>query len=521
MIQVTVIYENKKDTFCFEQSVLLSEVIQLHHFPLEVPCGGKGKCKQCRVKAVGELSPITQTEKEGLTAEELQRGIRLACLTYAQGNVEVTLFPKGRLENIVVKGVMPNFNPKPMMSGYGVSVDIGTTTIAAQLYGLSNGTALQAVCMKNPQVKFGADVMTRIEQALNQKSEQLYYSIANGIDRMVREMAKQEQIKSDQIDAIVLTGNTVMLYLLTRQNVDCLAHAPFVADRLFGESVQADEIGIASAPFAKVYLPRCISAFVGADITMAILASGMYKKDQTSLLVDIGTNGEIALWHNGKMYCCSTAAGPAFEGAGIHMGVNGVNGAIDSVRIEQGKIICTTIGDKPAIGICGSGIIDAISVLCEAQVIDETGFMLEEGHEFEHLVTDCGGEAAFCINEHDIIITQKDIRMVQLAKSAICAGMLTVIQNAGLVVEDIDCLYIAGGFGSYINLDNAARIGLIPPQLAPKALVIGNAAASGANMLLQNTDYIAESYKIAKNAQIIELTTNPLFLDHYMDCMSF
>lgn len=238
-------------------------------------------------------------------------------------------------------------------------------------------------------------------------------------------------------------------------------------------------------------------------------------------MVDIGTNGEIVLHHNGKLCCCSTAAGPAFEGAGIHMGVNGINGAIDSVSIENKKIKCTTIKNKPAIGICGSGIVDAISVLCNLNIIDETGLLQTTGHKFEKFITEFNGKPAFYIDGDHIMITQADIRMVQLVKSAICSGILTLIDYMGISFNDIDKLYIAGGFGNYLNLKNAARIGLIPPKLENRAQAIGNAAVSGAAMLLLNSDFIDKSFNVALNADTVELTTSPKFLEHYMDCMSF
>lgn len=521
MSVLTVTHSGNRRDLPFDGQILLSDALQLQHFPLDLPCGGKGTCRQCRVKAQGALSPLTQTERDSLTPAELEQGVRLACLTSVQGDAQVELLPRGELQNIVVDGVIPQFTRNPMLGTYGVSVDIGTTTVAAQLYRLSDCALLSSTSMKNPQAIFGADVISRMEQSRSGKSEQLFYSIVSCINRMACTMAESAQIPSAEIGAMVITGNTAMLYLLTRQNPDCLCHAPFEADRLFDEYLPAEQLGLTATPQATVYLPRCISAFVGADITTAILASGLHHQSQTAMLVDVGTNGEIVLQHGGKLFCCSTAAGPAFEGAGIQMGVNGIAGAVDTVRLENGNILCTTIQNKKAVGICGSGIIDAMAVLCDAGVIDEVGSLQEDGHAFAHRIATLGSDTAFCIDGGNVLLTQRDIRMVQLAKSAICAGMLTLIESAGLKPEDIQQLYIAGGFGSYINLANAARIGLIPKALAKNATAIGNAAASGASMLLQNTGFLPEASALAAETHTVDLTTSPVFLEYYMDCMGF
>ena len=243
---------------------------------------------------------------------------------------------------------------------------------------------------------------------------------------------------SEALDALVLTGNTTMLYLLTGRNPEPLSHAPFVADCLFDMESRVLE--------RNAYLPPCMNAFVGADISCAVLAAGQCDKDAVSLLVDIGTNGEIALWKDGTLYVASTAAGPAFEGAGISCGCASLRGAIDRVWLQDGQLRAHTIGEQRAVGICGSGLIDAVAMLLEKGEIDETGATESERLELRD----------------GIALLPKDIRAVQLAKAAIAAGIETLMQSAGVGPEHIETLYIAGGFGSHLDVRSAAAIGLFP-----------------------------------------------------------
>ena len=254
-----------------------------------------------------------------------------------------------------------------------------------------------------------------------------------------------------------------------------------------------------------MYLPRCLSAFVGADITCALIASGMCRREETALLVDIGTNGEIALWHRGELLAGSTAAGPVFEGSGIHFGVGSVNGAIDQAFLEGRRIRVTTIGSAPAIGICGSGLIDAVACFLQSGEIDETGLV-----ESERLwLTDA------------IYVTQQDIRNVQLAKGAIAAGIETLLQEAGLASDQVSALYVSGGFGSHINLHSAASIGLIPPAWVSRATVIGNGALTGSSMLLLNREFQEDARRIAERARSLNFGGNSGFAAHYMEKMLF
>ena len=469
----------------------------------EKPCGGHGKCGKCRVIARGELSEITDAEKQLLTQAELLRGVRLACLTYALGECNIETVSEREQTQIVSNGDLPEFELNPTFSQYGVAIDIGTTTLAARLYD-TKGTLLSETSRLNPQQAWGADVISRIEAALDGKAKELANSIRKALDQMLYELAEKANIDTKAIDGVVITGNTVMLSLLTEESVEPFSHAPFDAKRLFGETLTAEQLKLSSlVTDTKIYLPPCISAFVGADTTCAILATELTKNTEPAMLADIGTNGEMALWHNGKLTVCSTAAGPAFEGVGISMGMRGAVGAIDKVSLQDDNLKAHVIGETEPKGICGSGLVDAVACMLDQEILDESGFLEEEPFEIQAPVT----------------LTQKDIRMLQLAKSAICAGLMTLIQNEKLRPSDIQTLYIAGGFGSYLNTASAARIGLLPKELSQNAKAVGNAALGGAAMTLLNADIKAQTAEFAKDATVLELSTNATFSDIYMSGM--
>ena len=483
-----------------EPGLTLSQV--LGH-KLEMPCAGHGRCGKCKVTASGALSPLSEAELAHLTGEEIARGVRLACCTRVAGDCRVTL--SGSAYNrICLSGVMGHVTLRPRFTAYGAAVDIGTTTLAASLYG-GDGTLLAQASMANPQAAWGADVISRIEAALKGEGAVLAASVRGAIDGMLRQMADQAGIDPGKIDALVITGNTAMLHLFTETSPEPLSHAPFEAKRLFGEVCSAGTLGLSACPDAEIYLPRCMSAFVGADITTALLASGICEASDTRILVDIGTNGEMALWHKGELSCCSTAAGPAFEGAGLSMGMHGQDGAVDHVTVQNGILRPHVIGETAPVGICGSGVIDALACLLETEELDETGLLETEPAPIAP----------------PVVLTQKDVRMVQLAKSAISAGLRTLLRTEGLSCTDVAELAVAGGFGSYLDVANAGRIGLIPEELVSRVRVLGNAALSGASMLLLDRALTQTCEGLAQSARTLVLSANPVFSEYYTEGMFF
>ncbi len=470
----------------------------------EMPCGGHGKCGKCRVIARGALSPISDAEKRLLPPEALARGVRLACLTYIEGDCTVETDADAP-NQILAAGTAAEINLSPTFSAYGAAVDIGTTTLAARLFDRTGACIAEATRL-NPQASHGADVISRIDAALGGQGGVLARALCAALDEMFVSLADAAGIAAEAIDRIVITGNTVMLHLLTETSVEPLSHAPFAVERRFGETVSAAALGLAALDAAaQVYLPPCIAAFVGADTVCALLASGLCRTSAPGVLVDIGTNGEMAISAGERLWVCSTAAGPAFEGVGISMGMRGAEGAIDAVTLVNGGLAVHTIGGGRPQGICGSGLVDAVACLLDLGELDETGFMEEEP----------------AVIAPPVVLTQQDIRALQLAKSAICAGIKSLQVGSGLSSDALTTVKIAGGFGSYLNFHSAARIGLIPAELAGKAEVIGNAALAGASMLLLDAACTAECRQLADRAQVTQLAADPVFAEAYMTGMLF
>lgn len=453
------------------------------------------------------LSAMEPGERALLTEQELRDGIRLACRARVEGDCRIQLAGKG--EAVVqqeIRAVLPENGKqrRPLFGRLGAAVDIGTTTMAACLYE-EGGLAAQAG-MENPQLRFGADVISRIEKSLAGEGEALAEAVRSGIGELISRMAREAGRDAAQVDALVITGNTAMLYLLTKRSPDCLSHAPFQADWLGDAWLEGRELDLPCGA-ARVYLPPCIGSFVGADTAAAILATELCEEDKIRLLVDIGTNGEVALWKDGVLRCCSTAAGPAFEGTGLSMGMAGRTGAVAHVRLPQpgGELEAQVIGQTAPEGICGSGVVDAVACLLRSGRLDETGYLEEE----EAMIAD------------PVKLTQQDVRMVQLAKSAICAGMKTMLHQAALTETDVGELLVAGGFGSYLDLENAVEVGLLPRVRLERIRVCGNAALAGAVRLLLDEEAVEQIRDIAKKAQVMELATDAFFQDAYIQEMFF
>lgn len=468
--------------------ILLADALADAGFPIDQPCGGNGTCGKCKVRAAGVLSALTAAEQGRLSAEEQANGTRLACQAYAIGDTTIYYTTKKGAVQGVTGGVMPEFSREPLSGdkpGHGIAIDIGTTTIAAYLYKLPECECVKTLCEQNRQTQFGADVISRIQYVQEHGGTALTDTVRTQLADMTRTLTDVPP------ELAVVTGNTTMLHFLTGLDARGIAVSPFTPQSLFGEWR------------GPAYLPRCMSAYVGADITTAVLASDM-TRNTTSFLVDVGTNGEMALWHDGRLYCCSTAAGPAFEGAGISCGMLASEGAVNHVYIEDGKVQYDTIGGVPARGICGTGLIDAVGCMLELGVLDETGYV----------------EEPFCICE-GVSLTAQDIRAVQLAKAAISAGVDTLLHECGVTCAQLDAFYIAGGFGAYIDKHSAAKIGLIPHEAVDKVSAIGNAAGAGASMILQSRSMLERSEQLARDAHVVELSASPFFMERYIDNMMF
>jgi uncharacterized 2Fe-2S/4Fe-4S cluster protein (DUF4445 family) len=436
---------------------------------------------------------------------------------------------------------------------YGIAVDLGTTKVAVFLMDLNNGKTLDSKGIMNPQISFGEDVMSRLNFAM-QDPENLYKIkgvAVEGIRGAIKKLCRDSSIKTSEILEMTIVGNTAMHHLFLGLPVRQLALSPFVTLTEDPLSIKAREMEIDMAPGAYIYIPPPIAGFVGSDHLAMVLSTGIDSMKGNYLGVDIGTNTEIALASKGKITSVSTASGPAFEGAQIKYGMRAAPGAIEKVVIDSDTFVPTvqTINDKPATGICGSGILDSVAELLRTGLINERGkfdrdskylcrgdkdeyqFVLaypgdDSGSGTSDKDTEGPGQkvenkdaAQLSCGENDITITQKDVVEIQLAKGAIRTGIEILLENAGMDFKDIDGIIIAGAFGSYIDPRNVMNIGMFPMIGLDKISQVGNAAGVGARMVLLSTGQRKKAEDIAKKTKYLELTVFPSFADHFVTAM--
>ena len=487
MPKLTVRRGDTLSAHVFSGQPTLAQVLAVNGFAMGQPCGGRGVCGKCAVTALtGDVSAPNAAERRA--------GARLACQARLTGDCAVTL-PDARAwagiessDAAVALGV-------PMPGRYGAAVDLGTTTLVARVFDLQSGQPLGEHALLNPQTAVAADVMGRVSAALAGSTTKLHALARDAVRSAVAGACKEAGVPG--VDALTIAGNTVMLYLLTGRDPVSLSRAPFAADFLFG--VEEELAG------ATMYLPPCAGAFMGADLTCAALSTQLCDQAESVMLADIGTNGELMLWHRGKLYAASAPAGPAFEGGEISQGCGSVTGAIDRVWVENGALGARVIGGGKAVGVCGSGLMDAVAALLALGRIDASGaadapsFLLAEG----------------------VRLTAGDIRAVQLAKAAVAAGIDTLLATAEAQPADVKTLQLAGGCGSRLSTASAVAIGLSPAALAGRTRAVGNAALSGACMLLLDTRLRRKAEQIAHQAQIVPLGGSEVFVEHFLADMAF
>lgn len=507
-----------------KEGELLSNAIINSDIRFDMPCSGNGICGKCKVKVTGSLSQINHQEKRFLTDYEIEQGFRLACFTRIYSDVTVEI-DDGKFNKILTESTNNNSILDPIIKNneYGISVDIGTTTIVMTLLKGDSLYPVNVVSETNNQKRFGADVISRIDYSINNSVKDVYDVIINQLNTMIKNLCSPISLSNEDIKFAIVTGNTTMLHFFANLDPKNIAFAPFTPKSLFGHYIK-DNINLDIAQNGKIYIPPCISGYVGADLVCGILASNIIDKPKiTSFIVDIGTNGEMALFHNDTLVCCSTAAGPAFEGVGLNCGSPSIEGAISMVYFDKKShsIKYETINDMPPLSICGSGIIDVISIFLELGILDRTGKFLKTGHDFTENICIKNDEITFQFNDCNVYISQKDIRQIQLAKAAIAGGISTLLINSGLDTSHLDEFNICGGFGTYLNLKSSENIGLIPSNIINKTLVLGNTAISGASSLLLNRTNLDKCNKIKDMCSYLELSTSPLFMDQYIQSMSF
>ena len=480
----------------------------------DAPCGGQGTCKKCLVTVTGRVKSV-----EGFGERDVENAQLLACRYAPAGDLTVTLTVKEKMA-VVTAGAG---NIAGGGSGLGYAVDIGTTTVAAFLYDLESGKRLGAEGGRNAQRSYGADVISRITCASEGKLPALRDAIRQQLAQLAEDLCTRTGHDKHEIQRISIAGNTVMEHLFTGLDPTNIGVAPFTPESLFGDHWKASdclpELGIE----ADVYICPCVAGYVGGDITAGLVASGGPEADGLWLYVDIGTNGEMGLGNRDGFVTCATAAGPAFEGAEISCGMDGSPGAVDKVGVKDGDVTVHVIGEGKAIGVCGSGLVDAISAMLSVGVVTEAGRMLppeEAPEKVRYRVFRREDDTLAFRLKDDVFISAQDIREVQLAKSAIRAGAETLLQLQGKKAKDITSLVIAGGFGSFLDKRSALHIGLLPQVPLEKIVHVGNAAGAGAVLALADVgEQALEAFD--QKCTYLELSSSKEFMENYVDYMAF
>lgn len=419
---------------------------------------------------------------------------------------------------------------------YGIAVDIGTTTVVIMLWNLKRREMVDIYAATNPQGAYGADVISRITYVLEQEGnmEVIHKTIIDCINKAVGDFAEVEGISLHNIYEMTVVGNTTMSHIFLDVHPGQLAVSPFSPVFTKGVETSAEALALNIHPKARVHVAANIAGHVGSDITAGIITTDLMDQDKGHLFIDIGTNGEIVLTGNGRAVACSTAAGPAFEGSSIKQGMRAARGAIERVDILESGIVIETIGDAQPVGICGSGIIDAVGEMIRVGVVDKSGRLLgreklaKKGLSENILKHVKEGEKAndFVLyfsedGKSDVVITQKDVREVQLAKAAISAGITIMMKEIGVEKDQLSKISIAGAFGNYIRNTSAINIGLLPKLSEEKIFSLGNSAGIGASMILLSEKSREEAEAVAREIEHIELAARSDFQDQYMMAMMF
>lgn len=496
-------------TLTISQGASLQESLFLQG--VEFPCGGHGRCKGCRIRVLKGNLALTAEDEQLLKKAEIDEGWRLACRARPEQNLQIEL-AQWEVAILSDHGRL-TFTPK---KGLGIAVDLGTTTLVAQLLDLETGNVLGVRSALNAQAQHGGDIMSRIGFAVAGGQRTLESIIREQLGELIQELLAGVAKRAAEVSEVVVVGNTVMHHLFSGLSVEPLSRYPFESENQGQQGFQAGDLGWADSDgkagriplsaTAQVRFLPCLGGFVGSDILAGVLATRLHESQAPAALVDLGTNGEIVIGNRDRMLCASTAAGPAFEGARISMGMRAATGAISEVRWRDGQLECRVLGNGKPRGICGSGLVDAVAAGLEAGWIDQTGRFSKEK------------EVRLA---PPVVLSQRDIRELQLAKGAIAAGIRLLVRQWGASFDALARVYLAGAFGNYINRASARRIGLLnfrPERVEPA----GNTALFGAKLALFAPANEDSAYaELRRKIQHVSLNEDAGFEDAFVEEMMF
>lgn len=492
---------------------------------LENPCSGKGTCGKCRVQLLsGDVSAITAEELQHLNPEELSAGIRLACMVRVQGDCMIRLLQKQREQLVLTEGTLPEF-AHDLTDSYGIAVDIGTTTVALSLVERSSGRELAQSSAINPQTKYGLDVLTRISYEYEQGEKgihQLQDCMVESLNELIAAVCEKATVPQTEVKEIVVAANCAMTHMLLGVDARPLGKAPYAPQFTEAQTLPAADIGLNLSEDAVLYCLPQVSAYIGGDIVAGACACQLEQQKETTMFIDIGTNGEIILVHDGILHSCSCAAGPALEGMNIRCGMRAANSAVEDVHIAE-QVELKTIGDTPPEGLCGSGILAAVRELLKSGYLKKSGAFVTVDKQPQPEILRLDGtkrEAVLC-NEPELLVTQDDVRQVQLAKGAIRSGFEVLLKEAGIEMEQLEQVIIAGQFGAHLPVDSLVGIGLIPESLRSKLTYAGNSSKAGAYMALMSRSKRKEMEQLAQKINYIELAQTKDYERVFAESLSF
>lgn len=500
---------------CQRDESLLKAMIRNELF-FPAVCGGNGLCGKCNVQILeGDLS-VTKADEKYFTSREIKKGNRLACMAYPEQDCKIAVY----IEEDSDFEVLSDFRDRSSMDqveqgeDYAFAVDIGTTTIAISLVERQNNNLIDTYTAVNHQRLYGADVISRIKASIEGKKEYLRQSIQKDLLDGFHELMKRQKIQGSWISEIVIAGNTTMGHLLLGFDLSGLGAYPF----------QPVDISLIQKNFHEVFMDHTlnctvtilpgISAFVGGDIVAGLYFNDFFKQEKINLLLDLGTNGEMVLGNKDRLLTTSTAAGPAFEGGNITWGMGSISGAMTNVTLQENGVSYETIGGKAPKGICGTGVIAIMSELLRTGSADATGLLQEEYRREGYVITKSPSGT-------NITFTQKDIRELQLAKAAIRAGIEVLLLRYGISYDQVNTVYLAGGFGFKINQEKAIQIGLLPDEFRGRIEVVGNSSLGGGVKYLKDRQADDTFNKLIRVSEEINLPMEHNFHELYVEYMNF
>lgn len=543
------------------------------------PCNGTGVCGKCKVRVLGSeeekngaVSEMTETERRLLKPEEIAGGVRLSCMTKVYGDIRVELLQKERKHRVLTGGYMPQFEPDAFDGGYGVAVDIGTTTVAMALIDLATGEEVADASDINAQKHFGLDVLTRItyeydhgESGIRELQKAIVESLNGMLDEMcgkvdagaAKASGNSGPVKRcrGEIREIVVAANCTMTHMLLGVDARSIGRAPYTPMFKEAQVRLASEIGLCAAEDTMVYCLPQVSSYIGADIVAGAYVCEMEKQTGNVLFIDIGTNGEIVLASGGKLLSCSCAAGPALEGMNISCGMRAADGAIEDIRMKADGVEIDVIGGGEPVGLCGSGILAAVRELIKNGFLKKTGAFaqVEALTEDDWRKNVLRNEAAADMNQNgagepdavgagksartvkreaviwadrnseqkEVLVTQDDVRQVQLAKGAILSGFTALLKKAGITMEELDQVLIAGQFGAHLPAESLVGVGILPTEVKEKIVYVGNSSKTGAYMALMSKQARRDMETLAEKIDYFELAETNDYERVFAECMRF